>query len=497
MTAGRLRRLLASSVLALLATIALPRAQAAAPSSTTIAFTHVSVIDTTGGATRSGMTVIVTAERIAFVGRDDRASIPAGSTVVDSSGQFIIPGLWDMHVHTFFGDDLGQSANDVILPLFIANGVTGVRDMGSDLAHIVSASRDIAAHRLLGPRMVFAGPMLDGPKTTYPASIAIKSEADGRRAVDELAAAGVNFIKVQSNVPRDAYFAIAERSRKLQLPFAGHVPDAIRASEAVGAGQYSFEHLIGIFEASSTAETELLKGPKSPGIFLETFDAAHEAGIIKLLAKHHVWQCPTLFWERGQWLVDSVDPAQDADTVYAPATWKSKEWPQWKASILKSLDTDPLAVREHFVEHELGIVKRLKAAGVPFLAGTDTPAGVGVMPGFSLHRELERFVAAGFSPLEALQTATINPAKYLNRVKDYGSVERGKVADLVLLGADPTVAITNTRTIVGVVAAGRYLPRVDIDRMLTSILAASAAPAKKAPGLEARPSAGDQQAPAR
>lgn len=485
MTAERMRRSLASSVLALLATTASPRAQVPAPSGKSVAFTHVSVVDTISGAIRPGMTVIVTGERIAFVGRDDRASVPAGGTVVDASGQFMIPGLWDMHVHTFFGDDLGDSANDVILPLFIANGVTGVRDMGSDLAHIVGASKEIGAHRLLGPRMMFAGPMLDGLKTTYPASIAIKSEADGRRAVNELAATGASFIKVQSNVPRDAYFAIADQSRKLQIPFVGHVPDAIRASEAVDAGQQSFEHLIGIFEASSTAETELLKGPKGPGVFLDTFDPTREATIIKMLAKHHTWQCPTLFWERGQWLVDTVDPEQDADTRYAPATWKSKEWPRWKASILKSLDTDPLVVRERFVEHELGLVKRLKAAGVPFLAGTDTPAGVGVMPGFSLHRELERFVAAGFTPLEALQTATINPAKYFNRVKDFGTVERGKVADLVLLSADPTAAITNTRTIVGVVAAGRYVPRAEIDRMLAAVLAAGKRPAakKQAAGL--------------
>ncbi len=455
------------------------RAQTQGPPVVSIAFTHVSVIDTTGGATRPGMTVIVTGERITYVGRDDRATIPSGSTVVDASSQFMIPGLWDMHVHTFFGDDLGDSAKDVILPLFIANGVTGVRDMGSDLGHIVSASREIAARRLLGPRMVFAGPMLDGPKTTYPASIPIKSEADGRRAVDELAATGAGFIKVQSNIPREAYFAIADQSRKLHIPFAGHVPDAIRASEAVAAGQLSFEHLIGIFEASSTAETELLSGPKGPGVFLDTYDATREASIIKLLAKHHTWQCPTLFWERGQWLVDTVDPAEDADTRYAPEAWQSKEWPQWKASILKTLDTDPLAVRERFVERELGIVKRLKAAGVPFLAGTDTPAGVGVMPGFSLHRELERFVAAGFTPLEALQTATINPAKYFDRVKDFGSVERGKVADLVLLSADPTAVITNTRTILGVVAAGRYVPRAEIDRMLTSVLAAGQRPAAK------------------
>ncbi len=267
-------------------------------------------------------------------------------------------------------------------------------------------------------------------------------------------------------------FAIADECRKRHIPFVGHVPDGVRGGEAATAGQQSFEHLIGIFEASSTSEDAFLSGPKGPGPFLDTFDAAKERAVIGLLAKHNTWQCPTLFWERGQWLVDEVDPLQDPDTRYAPASWKEKEWPRWKASILKSLDTGPLPVRRRFVEHELGIVRRLKAAGVLFLAGTDTPAGVGVMPGFSLHRELERFVAAGFTPFEALQTATINPAIFLNKVRDFGSVDQGKVADLVLLDADPTAAINNTRTIAGVVTAGRYLPRAELDRMLKAVQAA-------------------------
>ena len=168
-----------------------------------------SVIDTVDGGIRTGMTVIVVGDRMTFVGRNEKARLPAGSTVIDGSGKYLIPGLWDMHVHTFFGD-LGRDADRVILPLFVANGVTGVRDMGSELAPVLAARKAIASHRQLGPRMVVAGPMLDGPKTTYPASIAVKSEKDGRRAVDELLAAGVDFIKIQSNVPREAYFAIVD-----------------------------------------------------------------------------------------------------------------------------------------------------------------------------------------------------------------------------------------------------------------------------------------------
>jgi imidazolonepropionase-like amidohydrolase len=167
--------------------------------------------------------------------------------------------------------------------------------------------------------------------------------------------------------------------------------------------------------------------------------------------------------------VDAIDVTKDPDGRYAPASWREKTWPTFAAGIMKDLDTDPLAVRQKFVEHELGIVQRLDRAGVPFLAGTDTPAGVDVIPGPSLHHELERFVAAGFTPLEALQTATINPAKFMGRLADFGTVEKGRIADLVLLDANPLDDIRNTRRIAAVVANGRYLSRADLDRILADV----------------------------
>jgi imidazolonepropionase-like amidohydrolase len=279
---------------------------------------------------------------------------------------------------------------------------------------------------------------------------------------------------VQSFVPRDAYFAIAEEARKQGLPLEGHVPDAIRASEAINAGQITFEHLIGIFEASSPDEDKYLSGNKGPGVFLATYDPAREANIIALIAAHHVWQCPTLYWERGQWLVDAIDYSKDPDLAYAAHTWVTKLWPASQASIIKSLDTDPLPVREKFVPHELEIVHRLQAADVPFLAGTDTPAGVDVIPGISLHLELQRFVDAGFTPLQALQTATLNPAIFLGKRSDYGTVESGKVADLVLLRANPLENIANTRSITAVVADGRYLSLQDLEQLRTRLKAQAA-----------------------
>jgi imidazolonepropionase-like amidohydrolase len=341
--------------------------------------------------------------------------------------------------------------------------------MGSKLDAVLEARDQIAAHRRFGPRMVVSGPMLDGPKSTYKAVIPIATPEDGRKAVDMLKSRGVDFIKIQSGVPREAYFAIADESKKVGIPFEGHVPDAVRAAEAVAAGQLTFEHLIGIFEASSADESKYLTGKKTVGMFLETYDPVREAKIIQLLATRQVWQCPTLYWERGQWLVDAIDYTNDPDLAYAGHTWVTKQWPESQASILKSLDTDPLPVREKFVEHELDIVRKLHAAKIPFLAGTDTPAGVDVIPGISLHLELQRFVAAGFTPLEALQTATLNPGNFYDQRKDFGTVQEGRIADLVLLQANPLEDIANTRKIAGVVADGHYLSGADLEQLRTRL----------------------------
>jgi len=432
----------------------------------TLTITHATVVNTVTGALEPDTTVIIAGKRIQQVVPSKSAGAPKG-TVVDAHGQYLIPGLWDMHTHVFFGST-AKDGDDLILPLLLANGITGVRDMGSALDPVLHARNEIAAHREMGPRMIVSGPMLDGPKSTYKAAIAISTPDDGRKAVDMLKARGADFVKVQSGVPREAYFAIADEAKKIGIPFEGHVPDAIRASEAVAAGQRTFEHLIGIFEASSPDETKYLAGKKTVGMFLDTYDPKLEANIISLLAAKQVWQCPTLYWERGQWLVDAIDYTKDPDLAYAGKTWVTK-WPRSQKSIMQTLDTDPLPVREKFVEHELGIVRRLHAANVPFLAGTDTPAGVDVIPGISLHLELQRFVAAGFTPLEALQTATLNPAKFYGRKKDFGTVEQGRIADLVLLRENPLTNIANTRTVTAVIADGRYISQKQLNEMKTKL----------------------------
>ncbi|MGC2401479.1 MAG: amidohydrolase family protein [Acidobacteriaceae bacterium] len=429
----------------------------------TLSITHVAVIDTVTGEVHPDTTVMIQGNRITGVGPSASLHAKTAQTI-DARGEYLIPGLWDMHTHVYF-DSTAADGTDLVLPLLLVNGITGIRDMGSKLDEVLEARDRINAYGLLGPRMVVSGPMLDGPGSTYKAVIPIATAADGRKAVDLLKRRGADFVKVQSGVPRDAYFAIAEEAKRVGIPFEGHVPDAVRAAEAVAAGQLTFEHLIGIFEASSPDEDKYLTGKKTVGMLLETYDPAREAKLIRLLAENHVWQCPTLYWERGQWLVDAIDYTKDPDLAYAGHTWVTEQWPKSQASILKTLDTDPLPVREKFVNHELDIVRRLHEAGVPFLAGTDTPAGVDVIPGISLHLELQRFVAAGFTPLEALQTTTLNPADFYNRRADFGTVQTGRIADLVLLQANPLDNIANTRKIAGVIADGHYLSSTDLEQL--------------------------------
>ena len=434
----------------------------------TLAFKDVKVIDATGSPLRADMTVVIEGQRIAEIGKVQTVKIPKGATVIDGRGKFLIPGLWDMHVHTIFGDWIPKDEN-LILPLFVANGITGVRDMGGDLDALKDWRARIAAGKLLGPRMVIAGPMLDGPTPRFPSSAPISNAEDGRNTVDRLKNAGVDFIKIQSLIPRDGYFAAAAEARKIGITFVGHVPDAVRASEASNAGQKSMEHLIGIFEASTPIEDELLKGPKGPGRFVSNYDESHFNAIATLLAKNQTWQVPTLCWERGQWLIDKSDFAHDPLNKYAPAAWRDRTWPMFTKDILKDMDTDPLPIREQFVQLEMDMVNKLHRAGVPFMAGTDTAAGVHVFPGFSLHEELALFVKAGFTPMEALQTATLNPAKFLGISAEQGTVEEGKIADLVLLDANPLEDISNTRKIRSVVLAGRFLSRQQLDDLLHAV----------------------------
>jgi hypothetical protein len=290
-----------------------------------------------------------------------------------------------------FGDWF-PGGRDIILPLFIANGVTGVRDMGGDAPVLLEWRKEVTDGQIIGPRMIISGPMLDGylpnGKLRFPSSIAITTPASAVAAVDWLKTQGVDFIKVQSVISHDAYFAAGAEAHKQGLPIVGHVPDKVRIKEVVKAGQKSIEHLMGIFEGCSTEEDKFIKGEGNLKLLLTTQDQQRCQSLTNLLAQNQTWQVPTLAWQRGGTFLDQRDLKHQPLDKYVPVYWRDVTWRRFTDEMMPDLLRDPLALRQEYFMRNLQMVGALHHAGVPFMAGTDTAPGVYILPGFSLHDEL-------------------------------------------------------------------------------------------------------------
>src|ERR1700686_529780 len=346
--------------------------------------THATVINPGTSSVQRNRTVVITGDHITSVSDTEKFQLPKNARVIDATGQYLIPGLWDMHVHSAFGDWF-PGGRDIILPLFIANGVTGVRDMGGDLPVLFAWRKQIAAGKIVGPRMVISGPMLDAllpeGKLRFPSSVAVTTPASAVAAVDSLKAQGVDFVKVQSVISHDAYLAAAAEAHKRGLPIVGHVPDKVRIQEVVEAGQKSIEHLMGIFEGCSTEEDRFIKGEGSLKLLLTTQDGQRCDSLIKLLAQNQTWQVPTLAWQRGGTLLDQRDLKHDPLDIYVPAYWREVTWKRFTDEMMPGLLHDPLELRQKYFASNLQMVGAMHRAGVPFMAGTDAAPGVYIMPG--------------------------------------------------------------------------------------------------------------------
>jgi imidazolonepropionase-like amidohydrolase len=455
----------------------------AIPPQNSLVFTHVTVIDATGAAAQPDMTVLITGDRIAALGETGKVSLPQDAQQVDATGQFLIPGLWDMHAH--WSDRIAPAAP--YLELFTANGVTGIRQMWGFPSHF-RWREEIAAGTLRGPRMALAGPIIDGPKPAWRGSTAAGTEAEGRRAVRKTREDGYDFVKVYSGLPREVYFAIADEAKKQGLPFVGHVPYSVTVGEASDAGQKSVEHLSGILLACSSRQAELTKDlaiaqredaarPDRTLLrrvneqLLDTYDATKAAALFARLKANGTWQVPTLTVLRVLGNLDDRDFTNDTRLRYMPPAVRDCWNPKYDF-LLKAMTQEDFALQRRMFKRYLELVGAMHRAGVEMLAGSDSPNPY-CFPGFSLHDELELLVSAGLSPMEALQTATRNPARYLDQSKDIGTVEQGKIADLVLLEADPLQDIRNTQKIAAAVVGGRLLPRGALQAMLAEVEAAA------------------------
>jgi cytosine/adenosine deaminase-related metal-dependent hydrolase len=436
------------------ASILMACAAIAAAQPTAIAVTGVTLIDGTGAPPRV-VTVVVEGDRVAAISRPDRERIPAGATIVDGRGKYLIPGLWDMHVHIG-----GYEEGTKLLPRLVAHGIMGVRDMASPVDDILRLRREIADGTVPGPQIVAAGPILQGPLPfSTPPLVRTMADADAKPVIDDLHAKGVDFIKVGDTLTRDGYFGIAIEARRRGVPFAGHLPVSVTALEAARAGQRSIEHFgsagfRNVLIACSSTEAALmsevrtalaraLAGGPSPeetldrAAFLtrlvETYDRRKAAALFGAFKRHRTWQVPTLVALRSVW--DARRARLDADDATA---------------------SDRAATRtiEMFAD--------MRKAGVQVMAGSDRPISTGVPP---LHDELVALVRAGMTPLEALQASTRNAAVFLGRNADEGTVEVGKKARLLVLDADPLGDITNTRRVAAVVLNGRLIAGADLQKL--------------------------------
>jgi imidazolonepropionase-like amidohydrolase len=377
-----------------------------------IAIADVTIVDVETGSLYANQTVLIQDDLIIEISPANKAKIPKGTHIVNASGKYIIPGLWDMHTHL-------EAAGKEVLPVFLANGVTAVREMGANSFGLIRSWRnEIESGLYPGPHILAAGPIIDGPFITNEFRVTVKNRAEARAAVDSLVALGVDFIKVHQQISRDAYFAVAQQARKHGIPFVGHKPNVVSIPEMVEAGQKSIEHIFGI-----------------PG---------SDAGVYPLLKESDTYVTPTLTIvdkiARHHELSQENDPRSKYLSPALKKSWKD-QLDAWGEDVDKTVEMIKGLRPEMFNR-----VNALQEAGVMILAGTDLGV-TNIYPGSSLHEELALLVEAGLSPLEALQTATINPAKFFKKEEMMGNVRKGKRADLVLLNANPLEDISNTKRI--------------------------------------------------
>lgn len=450
------------------------------PATSVLAIIRVTVIDMTGAPPAPDQTVLVEKEKIVAVGPSASVSIPFDAKIVDGSGKFLIPGLADMHIH-LTGAGEPDGSRKFILPLLVANGITTVRDMGGYLESLVPLRKEIEEGKRIGPHIVFAGPYLDGEPPAFEPAMIVTNRDDAEAAVSWLKQRSVDFIKVQSNLSREAYFAIADTAKSQSMQFVGHVPDRVTAFEAADAGQKSIEHLTCELRACSVNEADLMRkqfqqpAAQSKGRelaweqeLLNSYSEEKAAALMEKFRARQTWQTPTLILLRNDAFPSAdLDLTSDPRAKFVPPklleTWRGAYERQ-----TKNISAEEFSLRAGLLEKSLELVSLMRKSGVKILAGTDSAAPY-VFPGSSLHEELALLVKAGMTPMEALQDATRNPAEFLGRPDSQGTIAVGKNAELLLLDANPLDDIQNTQKIRAVILRGKLLDRRQLDTMLGSV----------------------------
>jgi imidazolonepropionase-like amidohydrolase len=452
--------------LALLALAALGFAACAAaapptPTQPALAIANVTLIDVEHGRVRGPVTVWLRDGRIERIAPDAPAP---GARTLDGTGRWLVPGLIDLHVH-LFNNASKRPANTWTFPLFVADGVTGVREMFTtpdELAEVAQWRAAVDAGTLIAPHVLAAG--------TFPYAT---SDDEARAIVHTAAARGADFVKVFSEVTPQRWHAILDAARAEKLPVDGHVPAAVTLAEATRAKQRTAEHLMQVYEACSAhgpvllAARQGLDGDAAVALrdaqeteVLATFDADTCTRVARAVAKAGPVQVPTVVIDYFDVARPHGDPASDPHW----AMLRTDEQTRWRRALDAPHDAAERTLAERRWDVTCRIVRTFAAVGAPLLAGTDSPMPL-IYPGYALHDELEQLVACGLTPAQALRGATFAAAELLAH-HDSGRIAPGARADLVLLDADPLADIHALRRIHAVVLAGRVLDRAALDALV-------------------------------
>ncbi|HWT00628.1 MAG TPA: amidohydrolase family protein [Pyrinomonadaceae bacterium] len=414
-----------------------------------LVLTGVTVIDVTGAAQpAAGVTVVIEGGRIREVGLAAKVKVPKGARVVNASGKYLIPGLWDMHVHLSW-------TKASALPVLVANGVTSVRDLGGRLDELDAWRTEIAAGLRVGPRILRAGPILNG-RSFNPLQMVPGNPDETRGVIRALKYVGVDFIKVHRRMERDSYLAAIDEAKKQGLALVGHIPMTVTPEEASDAGQVTIEHTETLFEGTFS---ERNKDRKLPDAIRQFRDGGEAEKLFARFAKNGTVVTPTLVAFSS--IIEAYDPALPPNPLKRYVALSYKEEERKRAQTISAED---LAETKATFAELKEVVRLLHKAGVTLMTGSDIAATR--VPGFTLHDELALLVGAGLTPLEALRAATVTPARVMKKEKDLGTIEAGKLADLVLLDANPLDDIGNARRIRAVIVNGKLLDRAALDRLL-------------------------------
>jgi len=395
---------------------------------------------------------------------------------IDASGKYVLPGFWDNHIHLRGGDSLVAN-NKNFLKLFIANGITTVRDAGGDLTQsVMEWKSQIESEDLVGPTIFTAGPKIDGPKATWAGSLEVETEEDIAKALDSLEVLQVDFVKVyDSRISSDNYLKTIEEAKKRGFTVSGHMPFTVTLDETINAGMDGIEHLYYIMKGSASNEVEVTerinKGEMGfwdamPAL-LDAYTDSTAQNIFNKLKENDVFVVPTLHIGNTLSYLDEVDHTSDTYLKYMGEGIVQT----YQGRIRSALNSSQKA-RENRKQMNAffgKLVKSLDDAGVLLLAGSDSGAfNSYTYPGISLHKELAAMVENGISPLDALRTSTVNGAKFLNQTNDYGAVSKGKVSDLVILKANPLENIENTRKIYTVIKGSQVFTEKQLQSLLNN-----------------------------